>query len=95
MSADIPFGFASTANEVLEGNRPLRKEHHRHRRFGRDRSRDHQGPCGRAAAYVTIAARRPDDARAVAERIASEITKGSVERSSARCRRSVVGACFR
>ncbi|KIV60825.1 putative oxidoreductase [Rhizobium sp. UR51a] len=77
MSADIPFGFASTANEVLEGIDLSGKNiivTGGSGGIGLETTR----ALAAAGASVTIAARRPDDARAVAERIASEITKGSV-----------------
>lgn len=77
MSADIPFGFASTASEVLEGVDLSGKNiivTGGAGGIGLETTR----ALAAAGASVTIAARRPDDARAVADRIASEITKGSV-----------------
>lgn len=77
MSADIPFGFASTANEVLEGVDLSGKNiivTGGAGGIGLETTR----ALAAAGASVTIAARRPDDARAVADRIGSEIAKGSV-----------------
>ncbi|MES5100067.1 SDR family NAD(P)-dependent oxidoreductase [Agrobacterium sp. BA1120] len=77
MSAYIPFGFASTASEVLEGV-DLSEQNIIVTGGAGGIGLETTRALAAAGASVTIAARRPDDARAVADRIASEITKGSV-----------------
>lgn len=77
MSMDIPFGFNSTAKEVLEGIDLSGKNVIVTGGAG-GIGLETTKALAAAGASVTIAARRPDDAQAVADKIGSEITSGSV-----------------
>lgn len=77
MSIDIPFGFTSTAKEVLEGVDLSGKNIIVTGGAG-GIGLETTKALAAAGACVTIAARRPDDAQVVADKISSEITKGTV-----------------